>query len=342
MRVKNEARFLEPCIMSCIDALDELIVVYVDCTDETEKILKELKNKYPNKLRIFEYNYNVLWFDLTEDEYNYAMNLSEDSPRLYSSVCNYALSKVEYKYAVKIDADQNYFFEEVQRWRNVCATKSREWHYKYIIGWLFMLYFSVYRRISLLLKKPCLGLLPNWLVSVCYNYYRMFAEWQLIRGKVVVAWSGLNLFKDKDWFVPFDGKNIHPPYNGEGDTVIFKVSDKTFYLRHKLNRTANRSSYSVTEDFYQPISRIMFTEPVWFHQHANRVHCWSKVKKQKDEHPELFIPICEFINMEYSEVHKLMDKNAHSNSQRTLFALIHKIGRNVIKSNMHILDNLKL
>ena len=41
IRAKNEARFLSLCIDSCIDSLDELIVVYNDCSDDTEKILDE-------------------------------------------------------------------------------------------------------------------------------------------------------------------------------------------------------------------------------------------------------------------------------------------------------------
>ena len=33
MRVKNDGVFVRACIESCIDALDELIVVHNDCTD---------------------------------------------------------------------------------------------------------------------------------------------------------------------------------------------------------------------------------------------------------------------------------------------------------------------
>ena len=35
MRVKNDAELIEASINSCIDALDELIIVYNDCTDDT-------------------------------------------------------------------------------------------------------------------------------------------------------------------------------------------------------------------------------------------------------------------------------------------------------------------
>ena len=44
MRVKNEAGFIEQCVTSCIDALDELIIVYNDCTDDTADILVVFNN----------------------------------------------------------------------------------------------------------------------------------------------------------------------------------------------------------------------------------------------------------------------------------------------------------
>lgn len=38
---------------------------------------------------------------MTREEYNYALSLPEDSPHLLSSYYNNALSKVNYKYALK-------------------------------------------------------------------------------------------------------------------------------------------------------------------------------------------------------------------------------------------------
>lgn len=53
IRARNEAKFIGLCIDSCIDALDELIVVYNDCSDRTEDILEEKMKQYPGKLKIF-------------------------------------------------------------------------------------------------------------------------------------------------------------------------------------------------------------------------------------------------------------------------------------------------
>ena len=68
IRARNEAPLLGPCIDSCINALDELIVVCFDCTDNTLEILEQKKLQYPDKLRVFEYNRKVLAFNLTKEE----------------------------------------------------------------------------------------------------------------------------------------------------------------------------------------------------------------------------------------------------------------------------------
>lgn len=143
IRTRNEAKLLGPCIDSCIGALDELVVVYNDCTDNTEEILKEKQKQYPDKLKIYAYNYNVLSFDLTREEFELTKTFPDDSPRLYCNQCNFGLSKMQYKYAVKIDADQIYFADEIKKWRDVCAGKyPLKWKLAYLWGWLFMVYFQ--------------------------------------------------------------------------------------------------------------------------------------------------------------------------------------------------------
>lgn len=41
MRVKNDAEFIEECIDSCIDALDELIIVHNGCTDNSPLLIEK-------------------------------------------------------------------------------------------------------------------------------------------------------------------------------------------------------------------------------------------------------------------------------------------------------------
>lgn len=334
MRVKNEAMMIEECIDSCIDALDELIVVCNDCSDSTPEILERKKLQYPEKIKVYYYNHNVLSFDLTEEEYRYALSLPDDSLRLYCNQCNYGLGNVTHKFAVKIDTDQIYFKSELKHWRDICCGERKSFRASYIAGWFFMMYITLYRRLSAALKTPCLFLLPDFLVKWFAPSYRQYAEYCLQRGKASIALSGVNVFKDDGWFVTFDNYNIHPPYNGEGDTVIFKVSDQTFFTR----TSSGRGSFSVTEKFNQPY-KMMFAGPIWFHQHANRPRCWEKVHQLKRMDPNSFVPLEQFVRMKYSQVCKKMDPGATTLYQRILFAVVHKIGLNAVIENEHLLSN---
>lgn len=105
MRVRNEGNFIHDCVESCIDALDELIVVYNDCTDNSAEEIKKVAAKYPDKIRYYAYPYEVKAFNLSREEFQKIKELPEDNPHLFSSYSNFALSKVTADYALKIDAD---------------------------------------------------------------------------------------------------------------------------------------------------------------------------------------------------------------------------------------------
>lgn len=333
MRVKNEARFISACIDSCIDALDELVIVYNDCTDETPEILERKQQQYPDKIKVYAYNHHVLATNLTAEEFEYAAALLEDAPELHSNQCNYALAKVTYKYAMKIDPDQIYFADELKRWRDVCSrTVVVRWQVFCLLGWLFMMCISMYRRMSMKCGKPCLWLIPDWLVKFSKKSYTHFSMWKLQRGKVCIGVSGVNVFKDDRWYIPFDGVNVHPPYNGAGDHLIFPVSAETYF--RKMVYSSNRT---VVEWFNCPL-KMMIAGPMWFHFHANRDYCWSKVKAMKDKHPECFVPIEDFPAMSYKKVHDKMDKKAHSLFERIFFALVHGMGVNIIKRYLYLLS----
>ena len=116
MRVKNEGTFIHDCVESCIDALDELIVVYNDCTDKSEEEIKKMADKYPSKIRYYAYPYEIRAFNLSQKEFEEIKNYPEDNPHLFSAYSNFALSKVTADYALKIDADQVYFTNKLKEW----------------------------------------------------------------------------------------------------------------------------------------------------------------------------------------------------------------------------------
>ena len=51
LRCKNCDDFLEACIDSVIDALDELVAVYHECTDRTVAILERKRQQYHDQWR---------------------------------------------------------------------------------------------------------------------------------------------------------------------------------------------------------------------------------------------------------------------------------------------------
>ena len=91
LRVKNEATTLKYCVESVINFVDELIITYNDCTDQSESIILELKNKYPDKIKVFEWTKKPfrMW------EYS-----------------NFGMKKCKYKWYFRIDGDQIYFLDQ--------------------------------------------------------------------------------------------------------------------------------------------------------------------------------------------------------------------------------------
>ncbi len=99
-RIKNEEELLEASVKSHIPYLDEVVIVYNDCSDKTPEIAHRLKRQYPEKVHVYEYKPRV--FPALSHEHAL---LKKESPFSLANYYNYALSKTNYKVAVKIDAD---------------------------------------------------------------------------------------------------------------------------------------------------------------------------------------------------------------------------------------------
>lgn len=325
MRVWNEERMIEQCIDSVIDALDELIVVCFDCTDSTVDILARKAIEYPEKLRYFIYPETVYSFNLTEEKYEEALRLPEDSPKLYCNVCNFGIEKARFSHIVKIDTDQLYFNDAIQYWRNVCKGKIRKQsRIQKIKARLFKDYVSLYRVLSSKHGRVLFGMIPTFIVNSFYGCYTDYISKLLFECKMAVAWSGVNVVKDDGkWYVTCDTKNIHPPYNGEGDTVIFPNNGK--YRFGRIH--SERGQLSVTEGLKCNL-KIGYTAPVWFHLHANRYQCYERVIATKRIHPEMFIPLDEFQEYSYKQLLDMFSKDVPTLFQKVLFGLIHQFGNN--------------
>lgn len=340
MRVHNERDFIEPCIRSCIDALDELVIVYNDCTDGSEEVIERFRDEYPQKIKVYAYPYKILGVGLTDEEYAYAKTLPLDSPHLLCNYYNFALSKVTYQYAVKIDADQMYFTEVLQDYCNFCRQPSVYLKpLSVCIGRLFQLYLSFYRALSI--KSNCvLPLMPVWLSRYIGKHYQAYAKKMLLEDKACLSFSGINVVYENDepyvcMGLKSDYFNILPPFNGEGDHVLFKVSTDTFYRPFDMAyyKSQSNTTHALIEIFIHPY-RIMPVDFAWLHLNAQRINYRDKVLQIKREKPQAFIPLKRFVNMSYRQILKCADTKMFTLFQRVLFSFMFKAYRSELQKHI--------
>ncbi len=100
MRVKNGEDFIEATIRSHINVLDEIVVGFNDCADNTKAILLSLKDEYGDRLTIIDYRDSV--YPLASPEHAQA---SSDDPSSMANYSNTVLAHTRYDIVVKVDDD---------------------------------------------------------------------------------------------------------------------------------------------------------------------------------------------------------------------------------------------
>jgi hypothetical protein len=108
MRVKNEEKTVRQSVESVINTVDEIVVIYHSCTDNSVSILEELVKKYPTKIKLYEYKQHVI----PANTNSYIKGFDEKFS--LANYYNFGLLKCRYKWFLKIDADQIYFEEELK------------------------------------------------------------------------------------------------------------------------------------------------------------------------------------------------------------------------------------
>ncbi len=337
MRVKNDKDFIERCVESCIGALDELVIVYNDCSDGSEDEIERMRKQHPEKIKVYAYPYKVLGAGLTKEEYELAKSLPDDSPQLLCNYYNFALSKASFRYAIKIDADQIYFTDELKRWCDYCRSeKKQRFTPRVAIGCKFQIYLSVYRMLSLKLKKR-LPMMPQWFIKVFSTSYDEYAKYLFAHSKACLSFSGLNILEsDDERYVTFGrigtGINILPPFNGEGDHVLFEISENTRYEKFDMPyyNIARANRYSLIEEFKHPY-RIVFMGFMWTHIAIMREGVRDKAEDEKRRNPKLFAEISRFLDMSFTEIDNKSDKEMFSLFQRILFSFVYPKSRQNLK-----------
>lgn len=345
LRIKNEEQFLAGCIESCVNSLDELIIVYNDCTDRSTSIIQQYASIYPDKIFVYEYPYNILGNNLNDEDYAYAKSLPNTDPRLLCSYYNFALSKVHYSYAIKIDADQFYFSDVLDYYRHFCKSHHTHWKPRYLRGWFLTVLISIYRRLSLLADKPLLHLLPRHIIRKFKDDYRSYAIWLLSKKKAAISFSGLNIYCNGKAYVCL-GKatsrtTILPPFNGEGDHLLFPVSSKTHYEKFEMQYYNKiKGTKSIIEQFVHPY-RVLYCDFLWIHLSPMRKSISEEMAIMFNMETNAFEPVHKFNKLNYDEILRKTDINTFSLFQRILFYIVHTIAIDTLISKENLIYEYK-
>jgi len=100
MRIRNGADFLEATIRSHIDAFDEIVAVYNQCTDATPEILARLASELGPRLRVIHYADRVY----PPGSADHAKEPAS-SPHSLVNYYNFALARTRFAHATKLDDD---------------------------------------------------------------------------------------------------------------------------------------------------------------------------------------------------------------------------------------------
>lgn len=349
LRVKDDAEFVEACIDSCIEALDELIIVYNDCSDNSPELIYKKLKQYPDKIKVYEYKHKVYSINLTKEEYEYAKSLPQDSPNLLCNYYNFALSKVSYKYAMKIDADQIYFSDEL---RKVCdmfrSTHLEKYSISVIIGYiLFLIYRFISKFCSLL--NIVFPVYTFKLTKKLYPFYLSYVKYMISRDKCMISLSGINIFKEcGKFYVPLglknDRVNILPPMNGVGDHLIFKVSGSTYYraFDDSFYSMMRSDQYTLIEQFEYPKCKLLPVGLMWYHLNSMRHNIYGKVKKVKESHPEVFEDLACFCQDTFFGMEKKIDNRMVSKSHILYFQWLYSVSRDKIQKFTSKLEQIQI
>ena len=100
VRVRNGEDFLAEAVCSHIEFFDEIVIVFNQCTDKSEQIVRNLITAYPQQIKAYHYLDPVY-----PPGHTIYRNLDQRSPNSIGTYYNFALSKTTRTVATKLDDD---------------------------------------------------------------------------------------------------------------------------------------------------------------------------------------------------------------------------------------------
>lgn len=300
LRVWNEGPFIQSCICSCIDALDELIVVYNDCTDNSAEEIEKMRQRYPEKIKVYPYPYHVEKYIDADAEGGVSRLKDIGIEHLLSNYYNFALSKVSYQCAMKIDADQLYFTEEFANLTSLAKKGKAQFFLGYLVGGM-MLKFEVSHKSRLV-------------DSVFWWGYQSYAQYRFINNHDCLSLSGMNVltYKGKS-YIPLGALTakfgFHYPYNGVGDHLLFWVDKESTYYEPWPILLPDGTKYWLIERFCHGNKNMFHMGAYWFHRSIMRKDYHHRVMEILNERQDIVMPFADFMKIErYKDVLKILRK----------------------------------
>ena len=298
MRVKNEDEFLSLSIDSCIDALDELIIVYQESSDNTEFEILKKKEQYPQKIKVFKYEPEIKSHNLTIEQFESLKKLPKDSINLLSNYYNYTLSKASYRFALKIDADQIYNSVKL---KEICDAyrkneKVKISIYEHIAATTIKLMSAVSFQCINRLHFSFLPSIPkNWF----YRYYNYCLK-QIQNKKITSSFMGVNLYLiNNNAYLPIGNyeQNTFPPFNGIDDHLIFEISNQSYFIstpiksKLALYKNCIIERFSLNSSIYKPFGfgkNLVNCGFLWYHVAPLKKEIYYKTK---DKYANIIVPL---------------------------------------------------
>lgn len=104
MRVRDEAEFLEPAVLSIVPLADEIVLIDNLSTDGTAEAIGRLKSRLPDKIVAHRYDHDVA--RVGSETWRLTTDPSDArSPRLTSNYYNWCLQRCRGPYVLKWDGD---------------------------------------------------------------------------------------------------------------------------------------------------------------------------------------------------------------------------------------------
>lgn len=349
MRVKNEAQTIAQSIDSCIDALDELIITYNDSTDGSVQIIEQKRLQYPDKIIVIPYPYHIYGVDASEEEYEYAKTLPIGHPQLLASYYNNALQYVNYKYVMKIDADQIYFTQKLKSLRGSIVNGIKQNKLARFFGKVVNLFCQKRGNKRIWSKWHLAHWLQYIVVPLFRKQYVEYAVSELLKGNGYLSLSGVNVLRYNDkWYSPLANKIVGVsddrvwPYNGCGDHLVFEADEQTEYYPYEFPILLSSSGKGLLiEEFkHRPHTKVFLLGFYWFHFRPMKDISNSQYISYLKEYPNTMLPVDRLGKVSFSRLDKFLKINKENYwlKKRNFFNFLHNLDKKSIKANMAILE----